>query len=104
MRKVSLTIGHKVGSVEVHDTTSVCREFATTMGVTAFTAIPCLGMWEGQAETSIRIEVICDDETARAIVSLVPNLAWKLNQEAVMCENVDALVTFPVATIPALVA
>ena len=102
MRKVSLTIGHKVGPIEVHDTASICREVTTTLGVSAFTAIPCYGMWEGQAELSTRIELVVDDDKARDIISLVPYLAWKLNQEAIMCEDVDASVTFPAATIPAI--
>ena len=87
MLQVSLTIGHKVGSVERWDTPAVADAVTTMLGVEAFTAIPCFGMWRGQAETSTRIEIVCGDESeARSISAQVPFLAEMLQQEAIMCE------------------
>ena len=103
MQKVQLTIGHKVGSVEVFDTPAICHEVTTTLGVDAFTAIPCVGMWKGQAEMSTRVEMVfSDDSQAEYVLSLVPTLAHNLNQEAIMVEHYDAAVTFPSAIVPAV--
>ena len=103
MKKLCLTIGHKVGSVEVFDTPAICRAVTTTLGVSAFTAIPCYGMWQGQAESSTRIEIVDDD--ADSYVSKIAELAWQLNQDAIMVELCnDANVQFTSAVIPALTA
>lgn len=102
MQKLQLTIGHKVGSVEVLDTPTVCSAVTTTLGVSAFTAIPCFGMWEGQAESSTRIEIVTTDDDADRIESLVGILAWQLNQEAIMLERMNDTVEFTTAVVPAI--
>ncbi len=84
---ITLTIGHKVGADERWDTPTVASAVTTMLGVEAFTAIPCFGMWRGQAESSTRIEIVVDGaDEARAIADEVPFLAQMLEQEAIMCE------------------
>lgn len=102
MQKISLTIGHNVGSVSVLDTPTVCSAVTTTLGVSAFTAIPCYGMWQGTAESSTRIEIVADDDDTARIVSQVGKLAWQLNQDAIMLEVCSADVEFTTASVPAL--
>lgn len=92
---VSLTIGHNVAGTPTHDTAHVAEQTARILGVDAFTAIPCLGMWRGEAENSTRIEIVTDDATASEIAERVPYLAYALMQEAIMCEIRPASVTFP---------
>lgn len=95
MYKVVLTIGHKVGAVESLTTETVCAAVSTTLGVSGYTAIPCLGMWMGVPETSTRIEVVTSTEAeAREMCARVPALARALGQEAIMCESSVASVVF----------
>lgn len=101
MFKVTLTIGHKVGSVEVLDTPTVCAVITELMPVDGYTAIPCFGMWKGVPENSTRIEFVVDEHESTAIVVRVPELAARLNQEAIMCEVAPAEVTFESAVIVA---
>lgn len=101
MLKVTLTIGHKVGSVEVLDTPTVCETVTELMSVDGYTAIPCFGMWKGVPENSTRIEFVVDEHEATAIIVRVPELAARLNQEAIMCEVAPAEVTFPTAIVAA---
>lgn len=101
MQKVTLTIGHKVGASEVHTTESICGAVTELMPVDGYTAIPCMGMWQGVPEHSTRIEFVVDESDATNIVILVPRLAAILQQEAIMCEVAPADVSFPTALIPA---
>lgn len=101
MFKVTLTIGHKVGSVEVLDTPTVCAVVTELMPVDGYTAIPCFGMWKGVPENSTRIEFVVDEQEVANIVVQVPNLAARLNQEAIMCEVAPAEVTFQTAIVAA---
>lgn len=101
MRKVRLTIGHNVGTVPVFDTMAVCAAVTTTLAVSAFTAIPCYGMWQGQPEQSTRVEIVTTDDDVERIVSLVPALAGQLNQEAITCEVSDANVSFTTSLVTA---
>lgn len=96
MQKVILTIGHKVGDVDTLDDATICNAVTTTMGVEAFTAMPCMGMWRGVPEMSTRVEIVTDDPDSVTIH--VPHLAFSLNQEAIMCEVQTVNVTFPTAT------
>jgi len=102
MQRIHLTIGHKIGSVDALDTATVCDSVTTTLGVRAFTAIPCYGMWEGVPESSTRIEIVTTDDDADRIVSLVSKLAWQLNQDAIMVERMNADARFIASTIPAI--
>ena len=86
MMQVSLTIGHNVGNEQRLDTPAVCQAVTSLLGVEAFTAIPCYGMWRGMAESSTRVEIVCDEQTAVSIEQEVPFLAHMLGQEAIMCE------------------
>lgn len=101
MHKVSLTIGHNVGPVEALDMVTICATVAEVLRVDAFTAIPAVGMWKGMPENSTRIEIVTTAEDAAEIVARVPELAARLNQEAIMCESGDANVSFPTALVPA---
>lgn len=101
MQKVTLTIGHKVGSVEVLDAQTICETITELIPIDGYTAIPCLGMWKGIPENSTRIEFVTDERGAAAIVVKVPTLAARLNQEAIMCEVSPAQVSFPTAIVAA---
>lgn len=94
MQKVTLSIGHNVGPVEALDTAIICNTVTELMPVDGYTAIPCLGMWQGMAEKSTRIEFVVDEQDAAAIVVRVPELAARLNQEAVMVEVAPVNVSF----------
>lgn len=102
--KTSLTIGHKVGSVETWDTATICAKATSLMPIDGFTAIPCVGMWCGVPENSTRLEMVTDESTAAAIIELVPKLAYELGQEAIMAESGPADVDFIESTIPAKIA
>lgn len=101
MQKVTLTIGHNVGPVEALDARTICETVTELMPVDGYTAIPCVGMWHGMPENSTRIEFAVPEQDAAAIVVRVPELAARLNQEAIMCEVAPANITFPVATVAA---
>jgi len=90
MKKITLTIGHNIGNVEALDTRSIYQAATQTLNVLGFTAFDCLGMWQGMPETSTRIEIVCEDNEAGAIIASVPALTEALNQEAIMCEVADA--------------
>lgn len=89
MIQISLTIGHNVNNIPTLDTVTICRNVTETLGVSAYTAIPCFGMWEGVAENSTRIEIVTDDSAlVTDIVSRIPVLCAVLMQDAIMV-NVD---------------
>lgn len=102
MRQVSLTIGHNVGDEPRYTTPEVAMAVHTILGVQAFTAIPCVGMWKGMAEQSTRIEIICDESEATSIAAEVPYLAQMLEQEAIMCEVRECATSFVYAPRPAM--
>lgn len=83
---VQLTIGHNVAGVPTHTAADVCKAFTDLTGVTGFTAIPCIGMWNGQCESSTRIECVFENyEEAKKVVYSVPELCVALKQDAIMC-------------------
>ena len=87
MKSVHLTIGHNVKGIPTFTTAEVCGHVSDVLGLEAFTAIECLGMWRGEVEKSTRIEVCgLTDEEAAGIRELVPVLAAALAQDAIMCE------------------
>ena len=103
MKKITLTIGHNVGPVEAINTATICAAVTNTLHINGFTAIPCVGMWQGMGENSTRIEIVTDDADAARINELVPTLAWQLNQEAIMCEVASSEnITFIAAVAPAV--
>ena len=102
MKQVTLTIGHKVGDEERWDTPTVADAVTTFLGIEAFTAFPCVGMWRGQAETSTRIEIVCDERTASYVEGEVPFLAEMLQQEAIMCDVRPCTTSFVAARVAAV--
>lgn len=82
-----LTIGHNVKGTPMFTTPEICEYVTEYLGIEAFTAIECAGMWQGQAEKSTRIE-ICGlvEAEAAAIRSNVPTLAQALAQDSIMFE------------------
>ena len=65
MKDIHLTIGHNVNGRPTHTTRAVCATAARILEVEGFTAVPCLGMWRGEAEDSTRLEICgLDDEAA----------------------------------------
>ena len=100
--QIQLTIGHNVAGVPTHDTFDVCHKVEQILGIEAYTAIPCYGMWRGEAEASTRIEIVTDPENARVIHDNVAFLAHSLDQEAIMCQFAGS-VEFIDAETPAIV-
>lgn len=95
MKSLQLTIGHNVAGAPKWSIQNVTAAVALTLEVEAFTAIPCYGMWKGEAEESTRIEV-CNvtDEQAQAIRARIPRLSELLEQEAIMYQEAAASVEF----------
>lgn len=95
MKDIHLTIGHNVNGHPTHTTRAVCATAARILEVEGFTAVPCLGMWRGEAEDSTRLEICgLDDEAARAVWTRVPLLAAALDQVEVMAEAVPSRIRF----------
>lgn len=95
MQTVQLTIGHNVAGSHRWSVQNVTAAVALALEVEAFTAIPCYGMWRGEAEESTRIEICgLDDAEATRIRKAVPALAELLEQEAIMCRVEAADVEF----------
>lgn len=85
---IHLTIGHNVKNAPMFDTSEVCEYVTEYLGVNAFTAMECFGMWEGEAEKSTRIEISALSEAeAETIRANVPVLAMALAQDCIMCET-----------------
>lgn len=84
---VTLTIGHNVAGVPMFNTSEICDYAADYLGVNAFTAFECFGMWNGETEKSTRIEISALTENeAETIRANVPALALALGQTCIMCE------------------
>lgn len=97
MKKYSihLTIGHNVKNVPTFETSEVCEYVTEYLGVQAFTAMECFGMWNGKTEMSTRIEISALSETeAETIRASVPVLAMALAQDCIMCQIVSNSVEF----------
>lgn len=95
MKDLHLTIGHNVAGVPTHNTGDVCRACAGVLGIEAFTAVQCLGVWRGEAEASTRVEIcaVSEAEAAR-IWQLLPDLAAVLGQVEIMAEVMPSRVRF----------
>lgn len=95
MKNISLTIGHNVNGAPRWNIQNVTAAVSLTLELEAFTAIPCFGMWRGEAEESTRIE-ICNvtDEQAQEIRARIPKLSELLEQEAIMYQETTASVEF----------
>lgn len=92
---VAMTIGHNVKDTPTHDTQSVCEYVSQYLGIDAYTAIPCYGMWRGDAEKSTRIEICgLDRDAAEAIRADIPALAQALAQESIMFAIGSAEIAF----------
>lgn len=95
MANVYLTIGHNVGNTPTHTTTTIAQAVHDVLGIEAFTAIPCIGMWQGMAEQSTRVEVCAvSAEMVEAVRANIARLASALSQEAIMIQTDDAPVSF----------
>lgn len=87
MKTIYLTIGHNVGDTPTHTTAGICADVRDVLGVSAYTAIPCVGMWQGAAEESTRVEIgMLDDADAETIMGRVPDLAARLRQVEIMAD------------------
>lgn len=95
MKTIQLTIGHNVNGAPKWNINNVTAAVSLTLEIEAFTAIPCYGMWRGEAEESTRIEIAAlDDGAAERIRALIPSLAELLEQEAIMYQEAIANVEF----------
>lgn len=93
MLNVTLTIGHNVNGVPTLDTEVVTMAATTVLGAHGCTVIQCNGMWMGEAETSTRIEVVCNLKPSHARAR-VTKLSHYLMQEAIMCECKEVNIEF----------
>lgn len=95
MKTLILTIGHNTPDGRTWSAQDVRRAFEGMTGCEAYTAIPCAGMWRGEAEPSTRLEVCAlDDAEAARLLDLVPALAGALAQQCIMAEVRDCSVMF----------
>ena len=95
MRDIILTIGHNVNGIPTHDTAAVCATACDVLGIDGCTAVPCLGVWHGESESSTRLEVCALSEAEAARVwDLIPSLADALKQCEVMAEQRPSRVAF----------
>lgn len=104
MKTLILTIGHNTPDGRTWSAQDVRRAFEGVTGCEAYTAIPCFGMWRGEAEASTRLEVCAlDDAEAARLASLVPALAEALRQQCIMAEVREGAVMFvePAAAVAA---
>lgn len=85
---IHLTIGHNVQNAPMFNTREICEYVTEYLGVQAFTAMECFGMWNGERENSTRIEIcaLSENET-ETIRANVPILAMALAQNCIMCET-----------------
>lgn len=87
MKTLILTIGHNVGDEQRHTTASVCEDVRDVLNVSGYTAIPCLGMWQGRAEESTRVEIeMLSEADAETLTDRVPALAARLEQVEIMAD------------------
>lgn len=99
MKTLTLTIGHNVRGVRTHDAAGVCAAVSRVLGVDAYTAVPCAGMWRGEAEESTRFEIAALEEAEAArLMALVPALAAALGQAEIMAETRDCAAVFVAAS------
>ena len=96
MATIHITVGHNVRGIRTWTTADVCRAFERIANVDAYTAIPCYGMWRGEAEESTRIEVFTDNPAP--ILETMGALAGALEQDAVMVETFAPVTTFATPT------
>lgn len=95
MKTLILTIGHNTPDGRTWSAQDVRAAFEDVTGCDAYTAIPCAGMWRGEAEASTRIEVCAlDDAEASRLAGLVPALAAALLQQCIMAEVRECAVMF----------
>lgn len=95
MANVYLTIGHNVGNTPTHTTQDIAQAVHEVLGIEAFTAIPCVGMWQGMAEQSTRVEVCAvSDDIVQAVNANIARLASVLSQETIMVQTDNAPVSF----------
>lgn len=92
---VVLTIGHNVNGKPTLTTHYITKRVTMRLQINGFTAIPCLGMWEGEAEQSTRLEInALDKAEADDIRAQIPELAKALGQMQVMFEMKPSQVEF----------
>ena len=95
MYNVYLTIGHNVNGIETLDTKTVCEVVTDILGIEAFTAIPCFGMWRKETENSTRIEInMITYEKASSIRQKIPTLCAVLSQQEIMYEQTESKTQF----------
>lgn len=92
---VLLTIGHNVNGKPTLTTRYITKRVTMRLQIQGFTAIPCLGMWEGEAEESTRLEInALDKAKADDIRAQIPELAKALGQMQIMFEMKPSRVEF----------
>ena len=81
--KLTLTVGHNVGSTPTLTHEYVVRTAADVLALDAFTAWQTVGYYHGVAEAGTRIEVCADKSEIMRIYDAVPALALDLMQESI---------------------
>jgi hypothetical protein len=86
MDKLVLTIGCNVEGDKTHSTTFVEDTALTVLQLQGATFKTCNGVWCGERETSVIVEICDDAQELKRVISLVPQLAATLNQNCIMQE------------------
>lgn len=92
--QLELTIGQNVKGVPTLTVADVVRAVSDVLAVTGFTVIPCRGVWQGEEEDSLRVEIVANKKDITGMVSRVPELCNTLQQDAIMLKRGDSVPIF----------
>lgn len=84
MKDLKIYIGKNVNGKPQHSTESILKAFNSLVNAEAYTVTETLGMYKGQPEASLTIELLNQSsEGVQRIKSLIPELAQALEQESI---------------------
>jgi hypothetical protein len=86
MDKLVLTIGCNVEGDKTHSAAFVEDTALSVLQLQGATFKTCAGIWCGERETSVIVEICDDAQELKRVMSLVPQLAAALNQNCIMQE------------------
>lgn len=102
--KLTLTVGHNVGSTPTLTHEYVVRTAADVLALDAFTAWQTVGYYHGAAESGTRIEICADKSEVIRIYDAVPALALNLMQESIYASIEHDAHAAVAAAVPAAIA
>ena len=84
MKDLTLTIGHNVNGTPALTTAAILNECTLVLELDGLTTYECHGMWQGEFETSTRIEVCgLTRKQVKQALDRLPALAKALRQESI---------------------